>query len=164
MDDDLIERLRSRGLTTMPDNATMNARFEPDRLCVEAANEIERLSLIAAAAEARAEADRVTMEMIGDVLHVDGPDLAARVTVAGRSMTVAELIAAHERAQWQPIETAPRDGSAVWVYAAPRDGLSGFQCWCVWHQDAGWCVDELRIVTHWRPLPEPPAPTETEGA
>ena len=56
---------------------------------------------------------------------------------------------------WQPIETAPKDGSAVWVYVAPRDGLEGFQTMCRWHPDAGWCADELREVTHWM-LPEPP--------
>lgn len=58
--------------------------------------------------------------------------------------------------KWNPIETAPTDGTEVWVYVAPRDGLKGFQCVCAYHPDAGWCADELREVTHWMPLPEPP--------
>lgn len=58
--------------------------------------------------------------------------------------------------RWQPIETAPSDQSVL-VYAAPRDGLNGFICVARHHSDAGWCVDELRDGTHWRPLPAPPA-------
>ena len=57
---------------------------------------------------------------------------------------------------WQPIETAPTDGRLVIVYAEAHDGLDGFVTAARWHEDAGWCVDELRPVTHWMPLPEPP--------
>jgi len=58
--------------------------------------------------------------------------------------------------KWQPIETAPMDGTAVLVYAAPWGNLPGFQDIASWHKEAGWCVDELREVTHWMSLPEPP--------
>ena len=57
---------------------------------------------------------------------------------------------------WYPIATAPKDGTVVWVYVAERDLLPAFQCICSYHPDAGWCVDELREVTHWRPLPGEP--------
>jgi hypothetical protein len=57
---------------------------------------------------------------------------------------------------WRPIETAPKDGTVVLVFAAARDGLSAFQCTAAYHEDAGWCVDELREATHWMPLPPPP--------
>jgi len=63
---------------------------------------------------------------------------------------------------WQPIETAPtgdagtRDAPDVLVYAAPAHGLRGFMAVTRWHYAGGWCVDELRPVTHWMPLPEPP--------
>ena len=57
---------------------------------------------------------------------------------------------------WRLIETAPTDGTVVLVFAAERDGLAAFQCTAAYHEDAGWCVDELREVTHWMPLP--PAP------
>lgn len=53
---------------------------------------------------------------------------------------------------WQPIETAPTDGTMVWVYAAEHDGLPAFQCPCAYHHGGGWCVDELRYVTHWVPI------------
>jgi len=57
---------------------------------------------------------------------------------------------------WQPIETAPKDGTCVLVFVAARDDLPSFVTTCAWHKDAGWCADELRSVTHWMPLPDPP--------
>ena len=57
---------------------------------------------------------------------------------------------------WRPIETAPKDGTVVLVFAEERQGLPAFQCTAAYHEDAGWCVDELREVTHWMPLPPPP--------
>jgi hypothetical protein len=60
---------------------------------------------------------------------------------------------------WRPIETAPTDGTVVLVFAEERQGLPAFQCTAAYHEDAGWCVDELREVTHWMPL-HPPPPKE----
>lgn len=60
-------------------------------------------------------------------------------------------------ARWRPIAEAQEDPTKfVNVYAAPRDGLPGFVTVGRWHPDAGWCVDELRKVTLYQPLPEPP--------
>lgn len=61
---------------------------------------------------------------------------------------------------WQPIETAPKDGTAVLFYR----GLSKQGCdWCMWvaHysvEDQFWCDGEGRwtMGTHWMPLPLPP--------
>ena len=65
---------------------------------------------------------------------------------------------AEEPHGWQPIETAPKDGSLIIVRTDTREGLPAFATVCRWHPDAGWCVDELREVTHWMPLPAlPPA-------
>lgn len=61
---------------------------------------------------------------------------------------------------WQPIETAPTDGTWVWVFVAEREGLPSFQCPCAYHPDGGWCCDELREVTHWRPLQYYPEPSQ----
>lgn len=62
--------------------------------------------------------------------------------------------------EWQPIDTAPRDGTVVLIYAPPHAGLGDIICKASWHEDAGWCVDELRDVTHWMPMPSPPAMKE----
>jgi hypothetical protein len=64
---------------------------------------------------------------------------------------------------WQPIETAPKDGTKVLVYATvlhPEKWgvhLEPMVCAASYHPDAGWCVCEIRDATHWRPLPAPPA-------
>jgi hypothetical protein len=64
---------------------------------------------------------------------------------------------------WQPIATAPRDGTEVLVYARvlhPEKWgvhLEPMVCAASYHPDAGWCVCEIRDATHWRPLPAPPA-------
>ncbi len=51
-----------------------------------------------------------------------------------------------------PIETAPKDGTTILVYAPPRDGLSFIVCECAYHPDAGFCVDEIRQPELWMPL------------
>lgn len=65
---------------------------------------------------------------------------------------------------WQPIETAPQD-RMVLVYAPSPDptrwhttvcDLLPIVCAAKWHPEGGWCVCEIREVTHWRPLPTPP--------
>ena len=57
---------------------------------------------------------------------------------------------------WSPIETAPRDGTLVLVYAPAVYGLKSIISVAAWHDDAGWCIDELRVVTHWMRLPDAP--------
>lgn len=53
---------------------------------------------------------------------------------------------------WQPIATAPIDGTRVWVFVAAAYGLSSFYCIAAYHPDGGWCCDELRETTAWKPL------------
>lgn len=63
---------------------------------------------------------------------------------------------------WQPMETAPTDGTPFLAYSRPVVGsgcppdLPPFISVCAWHPDAGFCTCELREPTHWMPLPEPP--------
>ncbi len=64
---------------------------------------------------------------------------------------------------WRDIASARRDGTFVWVWAAPYDTLPGFVEYARYHEDAGWCVDELRNVTLWQPAQQPPAPPQSEG-
>ena len=68
--------------------------------------------------------------------------------------------------EWQPIETAPKDGTRVLVYAQlnpPEKGHESIHdmlpviCTAEYHPDAGWCVCTEREVTHWMHLP--PAPS-----
>ena len=62
---------------------------------------------------------------------------------------------------WQPIETAPKDGTRILAYAP--DSLLGptqavIYWWELGDEIALWCgADETPFrATHWMPLPEPP--------
>jgi hypothetical protein len=57
---------------------------------------------------------------------------------------------------WHPIETAPRDGTLILVYAPSKHGLPAMFSMCAWHPDAGFCIDELREPSHWMKCPNPP--------
>jgi len=77
---------------------------------------------------------------------------------------------------WQPIETAPKDGALIDVWAKYPNGgyrytnvqwrqpeydrIDGHQCWCEydWHTTYDdWYWSEIEYeVTHWMPIPEPP--------
>lgn len=91
--------------------------------------------------------------------------------------------------EWQPIETAPRDGTSILVWQGPaydplwaivywQEGQNlrpyGEQLteaeiadaaesgWEVWHSSS---LTKAKWPTHWMPLPTPPpAPTKAEAA
>jgi len=66
---------------------------------------------------------------------------------------------------WQPIETAPKDGTVIIVYGKFPYKVN---VQTVFYQTAAWESDEFKAgwtnassswladVTHWMPLPEPP--------
>jgi len=68
--------------------------------------------------------------------------------------------------EWQPIETAPKDGTPLVLIGLYPDGKSWsdqYQCWWQYdpHADGTWVrwvhnIDRTP-PTHWRPLPAPPA-------
>lgn len=65
--------------------------------------------------------------------------------------------------EWLPIETAPKDGTLVWLFYADahaddqqvagrwRASLTDGPRW----MDHADCMDDIQ-PTHWKPLPEPP--------
>ena len=73
--------------------------------------------------------------------------------------------------QWQPIETAPKDGTCilgVWVYTEDYSlvkwGRRGWEGYCDGEKSKpaqGSCFKDLHepYLTHWMPLPEPPKET-----
>jgi hypothetical protein len=64
---------------------------------------------------------------------------------------------------WKPIETAPKDGTSIFIIGNDLglDCLS--YCAAFWDNDGAWHNDidgsvfpEYYEPTHWQPLPEPP--------
>lgn len=75
-----------------------------------------------------------------------------------RLLKFAERIAALAvQAQWQPIETAPKDATPVLGYRKSMDDMvvASFQVGR-WILDAGWPLRPDAPLTHWMPLPAPP--------
>jgi len=65
--------------------------------------------------------------------------------------------------QWQPIETAPRDGTWILGYETFLDDHHPCQRIVYWSKDRGcWFDDEYDFApTHWMPLPDPPSETKS---
>lgn len=61
--------------------------------------------------------------------------------------------------EWQPIETAPRDGTPFLGYWAGGKHDCSFRA-IKWHKENWWETNEdyrTSEPSHWMPLPEPPA-------
>jgi hypothetical protein len=59
--------------------------------------------------------------------------------------------------EWQDISTAPKDGTLIWIYEAPRVYMVRWEASvptpAFMEDDSG---DSHFAATHWMPLPEPP--------
>lgn len=87
----------------------------------------------------------------------------------------AALLAEAERQRWQPIESAPKDGGqflALGFDYGYENGARHYACaW--WLEERGRFVEgasdspseagTLLYLTHWMPLPPPPAPRQATG-
>lgn len=54
--------------------------------------------------------------------------------------------------RWQPIETAPWDGTIVRILTNSVEGLPEFETEAAYDHEYGWCVCELRQAAYWKPL------------
>lgn len=92
-----------------------------------------------------------------------------------RSLTIAVLLQQAEQAQkWEPIETAPKDGTPILLhrnghgvdvgYWRPTDDSlrkKPVPCWR-YRRSHSISYDRAHQPTHWQPLPPPP--TQAQGA
>lgn len=71
---------------------------------------------------------------------------------------LCEAFAAFQDAFWQPIATAPRDGTRVLVFSPPSGGEypASVQRVDRWHNGGWWQMRPAQPYTHWRPLPAGP--------
>lgn len=80
---------------------------------------------------------------------------------------LVELYATQVReAEWQPIETAPRDGTAVLVWLREYKGRDRFTSYVAQFDGYSWVSVPGKYTwapTHWQPLPPPPARREGES-
>jgi hypothetical protein len=64
-------------------------------------------------------------------------------------------------AEWQPIETAPKDGTRLLLFGTERVFLTDRAFvgrWDAERAGGSWVGPEWRCIpTHWMPLPEPPS-------
>jgi hypothetical protein len=73
---------------------------------------------------------------------------------AARSALLARFEAVRARQEWQPIETAPKDGTWVFLFVpghGPARARWNGQSWMA-HTNAR----QITRGTHWMPLPAPP--------
>lgn len=78
---------------------------------------------------------------------------------------ILDAIAARlEQTGWQPIETAPKDGTVVLLRWSewPRMAMTGYwlEGWAVEDKEHGHYVLRCVEPIHWMPLPAPPATSE----
>lgn len=59
---------------------------------------------------------------------------------------------------WQPIETAPKDGSRVLLFGKERGFLDARAFVGAWLNERWMGPQIVAIPTHWMPLPTPPSP------
>lgn len=90
----------------------------------------------------------------GETLWCDNP-----APGAGMSQEDAvEYVRADLVPQWQPIETAPKDGTRVLLHSPDTHTYTGIAAsWCIiderWEE---WDSNHPCLPTHWIPLPAPP--------
>ena len=74
-----------------------------------------------------------------------------------------ELAALKASTGWQPIETAPKDGTQIDLWHKKYGRITN----CMfddgdWFENDGWgfAVEQARLITHWMPIPEAPEVNE----
>lgn len=78
-----------------------------------------------------------------------GTSLLNSNMAAARIWNERALLARRETApEWRDMREAPKD-RLIRVYAPGRQGLRPIDCQCQWHDDAGFCVDDLREPAMW---------------
>ncbi|REF70371.1 DUF551 domain-containing protein [Paracoccus versutus] len=99
------------------------------------------------------------------------PDIDQHIATILNAVVSGDLVLAHRKAEaWQPISSAPKDGTTVMVYVPDFEKIT--EAWfCeqtgLWPHSAAYSEEgepcNVGQPTHWRPLPAPPTTPEAEG-
>ena len=85
---------------------------------------------------------------------VNKDDFNYRMQTEEMIILLTEIARLRRRCEWQPIETVPKDGTAILAWTGHSHEI------VEWDVDSkAWLTMEdalSRRVTHWMPLPEPP--------
>ena len=111
------------------------------------------------AAIARAEKAEADLKYVNEARTLDLADHQTKIKEMAERIRKAE--AERDAARWQPIETAPRDGTTIWCYWPGIYGRQGVG-WFVWDEFEEWTTPTVHYgcPTHWMPLPAAPANPE----
>ena len=96
--------------------------------------------------------ERVERELRNPATVFLDADVAPRVCRAWAE-TIAAFVREQRKREWQPIETAPKDGTVV-LFHVPSERLPSMSRADDLLAKPYW----LRGATHWMPLPSPPNP------
>lgn len=74
-----------------------------------------------------------------------------------RATSITELQAQLQQYQWQPIETAPKDGTVILVSRNIESGYEKRVIGTDYFKDGSWWLSRAEMQpTHWMPLHNPP--------
>lgn len=93
------------------------------------------------------------------ILNLNKQSVAAAVNINFQSLADAALSALSIEDEWQPIESAPKDGTPFLAYCIERPPFAPAPTYSI--QIAKWGISCFMsttgaVPTHWRPLPPPP--------
>lgn len=101
-------------------------------------------------------------KLVGFVKLIDGR-FGYAIPINDFSALVQESRRTYRASEWQPIETAPKDGTSILGY---RDGFNRISVWWLfnnrWNCDASYFSRPLLPPTHWMPFPAPPLAAQTQ--
>ena len=114
-----------------------------------------------------ASAYQVAMQLAALKVEVEQNLKAAKEDRDSAKVEFAFAARMADKRRWQPIETAPRDGSLMLGFMDyEKEEGDDYEFYSVirWESGHGWVQETVYMdyfrATHWMPLPEPPEPSE----
>jgi hypothetical protein len=101
--------------------------------------------------------------LLGRAVSMIAPSLTRGQSMDEADRMLRTALSATGAAAWQPIETAPKDGSEILVARPGGEFQSGGVDKDRWQRRAWWKSAGDNQPTHWQPLPAPPITPEPQS-